>query len=267
MKYISNYNKLYKKLNYILFNEIPKFQVGGAQTKSNYYERLNLNKNDIKGKRVLDAGCGSGWMMKKTLTYNPKELIGIDLNENVTDIYNYLEGCNYKVMQMNLMSLDFPDDSFDTIYCWGVLQHTPDFERCFNELVRVLKPDGKLSIYVYSYHQELLKPLISFHRKWTTKIPFSWLYFLSMISVPLAYIYKLPLFKFLQFVFPIRLPKKPRYYVKLNQWKEIWLCTLDDYLNTYWNTYTYEYVYSLFKKHFRNIDIVEPPISISGVKL
>jgi ubiquinone/menaquinone biosynthesis C-methylase UbiE len=49
-------------------------------------------------------------------------------------------------MQMDLYHLDFPDNSFDGVFSMAAFEFIKDTEKAFNELLRVLKPGGKLLI-------------------------------------------------------------------------------------------------------------------------
>ena len=46
-------------------------------------------------------------------------------------------------------NLEFENDTFDLVYSWGVLHHTPDTAKAFSECFRVLKPGGKLKVMIY----------------------------------------------------------------------------------------------------------------------
>jgi ubiquinone/menaquinone biosynthesis C-methylase UbiE len=45
--------------------------------------------------------------------------------------------------------LDFPDNSFDIVYSWEVIHHSPDTKKAANEIFRVLKPGGVAKVMLY----------------------------------------------------------------------------------------------------------------------
>lgn len=104
---------------------------------------------DFKGaSKVLDAGCGYGqWAV--SLAQVNEYVIGIDLNPNMIEISNIVSkkyGCtNVEFRVGSLPHLDFPDEEFDLIWCWGVIMfiNRADTLREFN---RLLKPGGRFFI-------------------------------------------------------------------------------------------------------------------------
>src|SRR3954462_15220300 len=60
------------------------------------------------------------------------------------------EGASARTVQGNALELPFPDDSFDKIIAAEVLEHIPDDMSAMTELLRVLKPGGRLAVKVPS---------------------------------------------------------------------------------------------------------------------
>ena len=56
---------------------------------------------------------------------------------------------NYKIIKMNAELLDFPDNSFDLVWSWGVIHHSANTKNIINEIHRVLKPGGSFKLMVY----------------------------------------------------------------------------------------------------------------------
>jgi len=108
---------------------------------------------ESKGKRVLEVGLGAGtdfiqWARHGAIAS------GRDLTEASVALVKErlaLEGLTADVAQGDAEALEFPDDTFDIYYSWGVLHHTPNPQRAFSEAHRVLKPGGVLRIMLYNY--------------------------------------------------------------------------------------------------------------------
>lgn len=54
-----------------------------------------------------------------------------------------------QIFRGDALSLDFDDNTFDFVYSNGVLHHTPDPQKSFDELFRVLKPGGHAKVFLY----------------------------------------------------------------------------------------------------------------------
>ncbi len=131
-------------------------------------------EEDVKGKLVLDVGCGSGRFTEIMARWGA-EVVGLDYSNAVdvakknTDELDYIN-CSY--VQGDALKLPFKDNSFDAVFSIGVLQHTADPLRGLREMCRVLKPGGILGlhgVYVKSF-KKLMHPKY-FLRPITTKIP------------------------------------------------------------------------------------------------
>lgn len=103
-----------------------------------------------KNATFLDAGCGSGAHSLR-LAKRGFHVLAIDFSESIlktAELNLKSRGMtdNIKLQRENILSLSFPDRTFDYILCWGVLMHIPDVERAISEIDRVLKKGGFLVI-------------------------------------------------------------------------------------------------------------------------
>ncbi len=99
-----------------------------------------------QGKRVLEAGCGTGLILQ-ALSHSAEHAVGADLSAGM------LRGSVDKglpVTQADLTKLPFADDSFDLVCSFKVLAHVPPIQEAVNELVRVTRPGGKLALEFYN---------------------------------------------------------------------------------------------------------------------
>lgn len=107
----------------------------------------------LKGKVVLDAGCGVGRHIKSDFSkYGCKEIIGVDLGNQVFEAKRLNDTPNIHFVQADLQNLPFKKEVFDVITSRGVLHHTPNPKLFFIKISKHLKVGGMMAIYVY--HKE-----------------------------------------------------------------------------------------------------------------
>jgi ubiquinone/menaquinone biosynthesis C-methylase UbiE len=106
------------------------------------------------GKDVLEIGVGAGADFENWCRY-ARHATGVDLTDAaiaLTDERLRLAGVDasrYTLRRSDAENLPFPDQSFDVVYSWGVLHHTPDTPAAFREACRVLRPGGRLAAMIY----------------------------------------------------------------------------------------------------------------------
>ncbi|HEY0872217.1 MAG TPA: methyltransferase domain-containing protein [Vicinamibacterales bacterium] len=105
----------------------------------------------LRGKLVLDAGCGAGRFAEVALNAGAT-VVAIDYSNAVEACRNNLPHPSLHVVQADIYALPFAPESFDFVYSLGVIQHTPDVERAVKALVAPLKPGGELVVDVYAQH-------------------------------------------------------------------------------------------------------------------
>jgi len=106
------------------------------------------------GLRLLEIGVGMGSDFIRFVRAGALAT-GIDLTERaiqITDERLQRESLRADLRVADSESLPFEDGSFDLVYSWGVLHHTPDTHRAINEAIRVTAPGGQVKLMLYHRH-------------------------------------------------------------------------------------------------------------------
>ena len=104
---------------------------------------------EMPGEVIVEAGCGGGRFTEQAASTGAI-VLAFDLSEAVDANYR-LNGSaeNVLIAQADLRRLPLSDGIADRVFCFGVLQHTPDPEASFMALPRLLKPGGELAADLY----------------------------------------------------------------------------------------------------------------------
>jgi ubiquinone/menaquinone biosynthesis C-methylase UbiE len=137
-----------------------------------------IRQSKLAGKKVLEIGCGVG-TDGISLVENGAQYTGVDLSTHSLELArkNFtLHGVRGELKEADAERLPFGDGSFDFVYSWGVLHHSPDLKQTIGEVRRVLKPGGYFAIMLYNrrslvalqlllvYGLFKFKPAISLHK-------------------------------------------------------------------------------------------------------
>lgn len=120
---------------------------------------------NIKPKKILDAGCGRGFYLK-SLSFFPflEEIHGVDINESyLQKARNICSDKRTTIKKASLYSLPYPDNYFDFVICAEVLEHLKEDQKALLEIRRTLQPGGTLIVTV---------PNVNFPFLWD---PLNWL--------------------------------------------------------------------------------------------
>ncbi len=105
-----------------------------------------------RGRRLLEIGVGLGTDFIRFARAGA-EVTGVDLTQHSAELVRRrlaLEGLEADIQVADAERLPFPDASFDRVYSWGVLHHTPDTEGAVREAIRLTRPGGELCIMLYA---------------------------------------------------------------------------------------------------------------------
>jgi SAM-dependent methyltransferase len=123
---------------------------GTTESRDTFVEKTGFPLEDLRGKRVLEVGCGMGRFLEVVADAGA-EVVGIDISTAVNAAFsNVGSRPNVDILQADVFALPFADGAFDYIYSIGVLHHTPDTRKAFLELPRLLAPRGRIAIWVYA---------------------------------------------------------------------------------------------------------------------
>lgn len=137
----------------------------------NYYKLIHPVESDFfKGKMGLDAGCGAGRHAHQA-AQDGAEIFAVDISEAVDSAYMNTESSpNVHVLQADIYHLPFKKGCFDFVYSLGVIHHTPNPPKAFNMLVKLLRPNGVIFIWVYSDSRRILTFTIECIRRITIRL-------------------------------------------------------------------------------------------------
>ena len=126
-----------------------------------FYRWTGWNKDELTGQRILEAGCGAGRFTQVMLDAGAK-VYALDMSSAVDACWR-TNGphANLSLVQADIYRIPHPLEFFDRIFCYGVLQHTPDPGQAFISLTKFLRPSGRIAIDSYVKSRRL--------NRWTAK--------------------------------------------------------------------------------------------------
>ncbi len=136
-----------------------------------YFEEIEQDRYEVQpeifsfaeftrwhGKKVLEVGVGAGTDFLQWVRAGA-EVTGLDLTEQACEhVKHRLSLYEMKAKEIvvgDSENLPFNDGTFDLVWSWGVIHHTPNTEKAMREIVRVLKSGGRGKIMIYHRHSVL----------------------------------------------------------------------------------------------------------------
>jgi 2-polyprenyl-3-methyl-5-hydroxy-6-metoxy-1,4-benzoquinol methylase len=236
------------------------------ESESHFLAKTALRPEDLKGKLVLDVGCGMGRFAEVATRWGAR-VVGVDLSAAAEVAAKNLADRDFVAFQADVFALPFAPESFDIIYSIGVLHHTPDCEAAVKTLDKYLKPSGLLVVWLYSGYNKWYR-FSDFWRRYTHKMKPENLHRILKVAVPFFYNLQqawrhVPLVGpsiagFIHHVFPVNRQKDPEARM---------LDTFDWYSPKYQSKHTYEQVFKWYgDMGMEDMRVGENSIAVRGRK-
>lgn len=113
---------------------------------------LNLSGNES----ILDLCCGTGKSIKYCLQAVPEgKVLAIDNSSGMLSVASSnfaqeIKDGRCRFVERDVMDLDLPENSIDAIFMAYGIRNMPDYEKCLKNLLRILKPGGRIAFHEFS---------------------------------------------------------------------------------------------------------------------
>ncbi len=102
-----------------------------------------LRDLDLTGRKVLDAGCGTGWFSLRA-SQRGADVTALDIGPRL--LKQVRRKCPARTVCGNVTDLQFDDDTFDVVISSECIEHTRQPAAAVRELIRVCRPGGRVAI-------------------------------------------------------------------------------------------------------------------------
>jgi SAM-dependent methyltransferase len=170
------------------WNHLPE---GSVYSAAQFEEWMApLGRDHVRGKRVLELGCGGGNLLTHMSGWAPRELIGVDLGASVAMAERNLRRAgadDWRVVKHDLTTY-VAEEPCDLVYCIGVLHHLTDPRAGFDAVLRNTAPGGHFHCWVYAHEgNAIVRWLVDPLRKVASRLP--WWFTKYALATPLVFPY------------------------------------------------------------------------------
>lgn len=220
------------KADFLINNYIPRFVPSEnyansfgfqwnthSRTQIDKFSGLNMSRDrffsvtgwpdDLRGHKILEAGSGAGRFTQIALDTGA-EVFSFDYSNAVdANLDNNGLHKNLHLFQADIYNIPVRRESFDKIFCFGVLQHCPNPRKAFMSLIPFLKSGGEVAIDIYDFTFRAFVNPKYWLRPMTKRLPPDKLYNLVQKIVPRLFpvkmwiTEKIPFGKYFAFFIPI----------------------------------------------------------------
>jgi len=145
--YTSSFGFQWNKFDKTQLDSINKINL----SKNRFYQSTKWDPKLISKENVLEVGSGAGRFTEVFLKSTNGILHSIDYSNAVEANFNnnFEFKDRLELSQASIYEMPFPDNTFDKIFCFGVLQHTPSFEKSIESLIKKAKIGAEIVVDFY----------------------------------------------------------------------------------------------------------------------
>ena len=149
-----------------------KYEVAhDEEDRATFQAKTGVALTDLKGLRVLDAGCGGG-RYSKVCGAAGATVIGADHSAAVAKARQVCAAWpEAQFLQADLKRLPLEPASFDFVFSIGVMHHDSDTRAVFDAVAKLVKPGGRYSVWLYRRNQWWQEYINNVLRQSTTRLP------------------------------------------------------------------------------------------------
>jgi SAM-dependent methyltransferase len=141
-----------KQWNLFARTQIDRPEDGFRASERRFFASTGWTPESLDGLDMLEVGSGAGRFSKVVLDRTRARLWSVDYSTAVEANFatnGAIAPDRFALFQASVYEMPFPDDSFDRVFCLGVLQHTPDFDASVRALIAKARPGGEIVVDFY----------------------------------------------------------------------------------------------------------------------
>ncbi|MBI2617095.1 class I SAM-dependent methyltransferase [Candidatus Gottesmanbacteria bacterium] len=157
---IETFSRHWSKLHSYQIEGLSVWGVKGEQIVKDLKRIFHIGSSNLKGKWVLDAGCGNG-VTSIAFLKTEGQVVAMDITSGVDTCASFCKKKKMKgrerihFIQGSVENPPFRKNVFDIIYSNGVLHHTSSTKKSFNKLTPLVRKSGKFYIWLYVKNKSL----------------------------------------------------------------------------------------------------------------
>lgn len=145
--YVDNFGFQWRK-----FSRTQLDSATSSQSSRRFFLETGWTPETLTDATILEAGSGAGRFSRVILEETDAKLFSFDYSAAVDANWESNRSIcpkRFTLFQASIYEIPFPSCTFDKVFCFGVLQHTPDFEKSVKSLINQAKIGGEIVVDFY----------------------------------------------------------------------------------------------------------------------